>query len=343
MIDRAARRSRTMVCLISALPALASLAGCSAPVSSRVQGYVEGEFVYVASPLPGELETLAVQRGTEVKHGDLLFSLESVAEEAARREAERRLAQAHANWEDAKKGQRPSEIQSLEAQLKQAEAALQFSLREVARMEKLIATDAISEDALDRARSTRDQNQERVMQLQADLKTAQLGSRSDQIEAAEANVRAQEAALAKAEWDLEQKRQIATQGGVVFDTLYRVGEWVAAGSPVVAILPPENIKVRCFVPEERIGSIRLGETARVTVDGVAQPFVGKVGFISPRAEFTPPVIYSRESRSKLVFMVEVLFDRETAAKLHPGQPVDVEFGDAAGKDGGQDGRAIYGE
>ena len=134
MIGHAARRSRTMVCLIGALSALASLPGCSAPVSSRVQGYVEGEFVYVASPLAGELETLAVQRGTEVKRGDLLFSLESEAEEAARREAERRLAQARASWEDAKKGQRPSEIQSLEAQLKQAEAALQFSLREVARM-----------------------------------------------------------------------------------------------------------------------------------------------------------------------------------------------------------------
>jgi HlyD family secretion protein len=162
--------------------------------------------------------------------------------------------------------------------------------------------------------------------LEADLETARLGSRTDQIAAAEADMRAQSAALEKTEWDLAEKRQAAPQAGLVFDTLYREGEWVAAGRPVVVLLPPENIKVRAFVPEPMIGSVRVGQSAHVKVDGVAEPIVGKVSFISPKAEYTPPVIYSQESRAKLVFMIEMVFDPETAAKLHPGQPVDVELG-----------------
>ena len=83
--------------------------------------------------------------------------------------------------------------------------------------------------------------------------------------------------------------------------------------------------MRAFIPETRVGSIHYGNIARVKVDGVKDSFVGKVSYISPRAEYTPPVIYSRETRAKLVFMVELIFDAQAAANLHPGQPVDVEF------------------
>lgn len=311
---------------ISTLIALLILTSCSREESDRVQGYVEGEFVYVASPLAGALEKLRVQRGDQVKEGDPLFALESAREIAARDEAKRRLVQARANLEDAKKGRRPSEIESIEAQLKQARAALTFSEKEFERHEKLVQSGARAVQDFDRARATRDQDRQRVAQLEADLRTARLGSRVDQIEAAEANVRAQEAALARAEWDLWQKEQAAPQAGLVFDTLYRKGEWVAAGRPVVALLPPQNIKVRAFVPETRVGKIQPGDRVRVTVDGLPEPFIGRVSFISPRAEYTPPVIYSRESRRKLVFMIEAIFDPRTAAKLHPGQPVDVAFG-----------------
>lgn len=302
-----------------------ALAGCSSPDPNRVQGYVEGEYVYVASPLGGALESLYVQRGTRVKAGDPLFALDSTPETAARDEAERRLAQGRANLEDAKKGKRPSEIESVEAQLRQAQASLAYWEKELIRQERLTPTAAAALQDLERARSMRDQDRQHVAQLQADLQTARLGARADQVVAAEANVRALEAALTKAEWDLAQKRQAAPQTGLVFDTLYRPGEWVAAGRPVVAILPPENIKVRAFVPESRIGTIKAGQPVQVTVDGVAQPLAGRVSFISPKAEFTPPVIYSRESRTKLVFMVEAVFDTQTAADLHPGQPVDVHF------------------
>ena len=305
----------------------ALLAGCSQANPQRVQGYVEGEYVNVSSPLAGALEKLFVLRGQQVKEGDPLFRLECGLETAMRDEAQQRLAQAQANLADAKKGKRPSEIESIEALLNQAQSALELSEKVLVRQEALLRTKAVSDEEVDRARTTRDQDKKRVAQLTADLATARLGARDDQIKAAEEEVKARQAALAKADWDLSQKQQAAPQAGLVFDTLYREGEWVAAGRPIVQLLPPENVKVRAFVPQAQVSRIQYGDSIKVFVDGVPEPFVGKVTFISPKAEYTPPVIYSRESREKLVFMIEARFEPPLAAKLHPGQPVDVRVGE----------------
>jgi HlyD family secretion protein len=251
---------QTLFTIAVGLASLLHLAACERADGDRVQGYVEGEFVYVAAALPGALESLSVQRGAQVNRGDPLFVLDSTAEKAAR---------------------------------DQARAALTLSEKEFARLEALARANLIAMADLDRARAARDQDRER---------------------------------LVKAEWDLAQKRQSAPQAGLVFDTLYREGEWVAAGRPVVALLPPQNTKVRAFVPENRVATIHPGDPVRVTVDGVSGPVAGKISFISPKAEYTPPVIYSREVRDKMVFMIEMVFDPAIAAKLHPGQPVDVEFG-----------------
>ena len=317
---------KTLHCISIASLLVVCLASCDKAASGKLQGYVEGEYVYVASPYAGELQKLAVSRGAEVKKGDPLFTLENTIEKAARDEASKRLAQAQANLEDIRKGKRPTEIASLEAQVAQAKSALDLSRKTLSRQQELTRGGAGSIDDLDRARSTNDQNEQRLAQLEADLKTARLGARADQISSAEAEVHAREALLEKTEWDLTQKAQKATQDGLVFDTLYREGEWVAAGKPVVVILPPANIKVRTFIPQERISTLHQGDAMKVTVDGINSPFTGKISFISPQAEFTPPVIYSKENREKLVFMVEIVFDPMSAAKLHPGQPVDVQPG-----------------
>lgn len=303
-------------------------AGCNpAPsASGKVQGYVEGEFVYIAAPLPGRLETLFVQKGTQVKAGEPLFELENVQEKSALNEARLRLVQLRAQLADARKGKRPTEIESGTAQLNLAQVALQFSEKELARQEKLLAARVVPAQEVDRLRSLRDQERQRVTQLKAELGTAKLGLRGDQVAAVEASMRAVEASLTRSEWDLAQKRQISPTAGMVFDTLYRKGEWIAAGRPAVVLLPPQNTKVRAFVPQTLISTIHQGDRVRVIVDGAGTPFSGAVSFISPQAEFTPPVIYSRESRQKLVYMIEVGFDPATSAQLHPGQPVDVQFG-----------------
>ena len=301
------------------------LSACSSPSADIFHGYVEGEFIYVASPLPGTV-TLKVSKGSLVKKGEPLFALESEAERNSRDEAQRRLAQAQAVLQDAGKGLRPTEMAAVKAQLQQARSALSLAETEAGRQERLFLSAAVSKQSLDSARSARDQQQQLVARLEADLQTARLGARSDQLAAAKANVQALESVLARAEWELSQKSRRAPETAAVFDTLYRSGEWVAAGRPVVSLLPPESIKVRVYVPEGRLASIHPGDPVTVTVDGLKESFAGRVSFISPRAEYTPPVIYSRENRAKLVYLVEAAFPPENPGRLHPGQPVDLRFG-----------------
>ena len=301
------------------------VAGCSRDPGGELQGYAEGEFVYVAAPLPGTV-TLQVVKGARVKQGEPLFALESVAEMTARDEAGRRAAQARAALQDLRKGLRPTELAALQARLQEARAAMVLAEGELDRQEQLFRSGMVSAQDHDRAKSARDQQRQQVVRLAAELQTGRLGGRSDLVAAAEANVRALEAVLARAEWELSQKSKQAPVAGLVYDTLFRSGEYVTAGRPVVALLPPENIKVRVFVPEGQLASIHPGDPVEVSVDGVKESFSGRVSYISPRAEYTPPVIYSRESRAKLVFMVEATFPPEVAVRLNPGQPVSLRFG-----------------
>jgi HlyD family secretion protein len=147
------------------------LAGCAPAPPDAFQGYIEGEYVYVAAPLGGQLTNLAVSRGVEVRAGQLLFQLEGEAEAAAVREAEQRAAQARARLENLRKGRRPSEIASLEAQLKAAEASLRLANLELERRLKLKESQVITPEELDTARSRRDADQEQAAALSADLET----------------------------------------------------------------------------------------------------------------------------------------------------------------------------
>jgi HlyD family secretion protein len=318
-------RQRIFISTFSFVLAAFFIAGCSPNASNVFQGYIEGEYVYVASPLGGALTNLAVARGDEVKAGQLLFELERGSEAAAVQQAEKNLAQAQSQLDDLNKGKRPTEIASLAAQLERARASLKLSAADLVRREQLSGADVVSREELDRARAQHDADQAQVDQLTADLETAKLGGREDVVRAAEAAVESQKAALDKARWSFDQKQQFAPTNALVQDTLYRAGEWVAAGNPVVELLPPANIKVRFFVPQAVLPRIKPGQTVTVTFDGGPRAYSATVNYISAQAEFTPPVIYSRENRSKLVFMVEAKFSLVDAIGLRPGQPVDVEL------------------
>jgi HlyD family secretion protein len=301
------------------------LSACGDADPGGYSGYVEGEYVRVASPFAGELTLLQVKRGDTVASGAPLFALEQDNEKAAREEAQARVRQAEAKLADLNKGKRPQELESARAQLAQAEANLRLSNAELKRSQELLASGFISAAKLDEVRSAEQRDQARVNQLKADLAVARLAARPDEIAAASAEAKGARDALAQAEWRLQQKSQTATQTGLVADTLYQQGEWVPAGSPVVSMLPAQNVKVRFFVPESRLGALRVGQAVRIRCDGCAQPVEATLTFIAPEAEYTPPVIYSRENRAKLVFMVEARPRAEQAMSLHPGQPIVAEL------------------
>jgi HlyD family secretion protein len=127
-----------------------------------------------------------------------------------------------------------------------------------------------------------------------------------------------------ANWRLSQRRVTAPVTARVADVLARPGETMAAGAPVISLLPPGNIFVRFFVPETDLAKIHLGDRVGIICDSCPQDLSGTVSFIAPQAEYTPPVIYSDETRAKLVFMIEARPPRERATVLNPGQPVTVQ-------------------
>jgi HlyD family secretion protein len=260
--------------LVVGLAVVLLAAGCTPNASNVFQGYIEGEYVYVASPFGGTLTNLAVARGDEIAGGRLLFGLERGSEAAMLAEATKNLSRAQAS-------------------LALSEAA--FTRRVQLRKDQGV----ISAEELDQAQAQRDADQ--------------------------AQVEAQTAALDKAQWSFDQKQQFAPTNAQVHDTLYRVGEWVVAGNPVVELLPPANLKVRFFVPQAVLPKIKPGEAVSVTFDGGPHAYPATINYISTKAEFTPPVMYNRENRSKLVYMVEAKFASADASDLRPGQPVDVEL------------------
>jgi HlyD family secretion protein len=308
-----------------ALTTVLFLIGCKPAAPQVFPGYIEAEYVHLAAPLPGTLESLHVVRGQSVVSNALIAILEHQAEAATLKEAEHRLAQARARLDDLTKGRRPSEIAALEAQLDQALHALQLSESELIRRQLLYDTRVIPIEELDRARTRRDSDQARIAQLNAEIETAQLGARPDEIRAAEADFEASKATLARTKWAVDQKTLRAPVAGTIHDTLYRTGEWVAAGKPVVSLLPPENVKARFWVPQNRLPDFRPGRTVSLHLDGVVEPFAATVNYVSTQAEFTPPVIYSQTTRAKLVFMIEAAPAPDQTPLLRPGQPIDVRL------------------
>ncbi|KWK77446.1 HlyD family secretion protein [Burkholderia ubonensis] len=302
-----------------------ALAACGQRADERAtyQGYVEGEFVYLSSSQSGTLAQLAVQRGQSVAENTPAFALEAVDETAALQQAQHQLAAAQAQLADLRTGKRPPEVNVTKAQLAQAVAQAGKAADQLARDERQYRAGGISAQQLDDSRTAARTSAAQVRELRSQVDVARLPGRSQQIAAQAAQVDAAQAAVAVAQWKLDQKRVAAPAAGRVYDTLYRLGEWVQAGSPVVQMLPPQNVKVRFFVPEAAVASLAPGRAVAIHCDGCAADVPARITYVSSQAEYTPPVIYSNESRTKLVFMIEARPAVADAPKLHPGQPVAV--------------------
>lgn len=310
--------ARAVPILLAAL-----LASCRPPAPGAWQGYVEADYVRVASPLGGTLLECPVQRGSQVRAGDPLFRLESEAERAAVEEARRRRDQAAARLENLRKGRRPAELDIIAARVAQVGADLALAESELSRRERLLRDGAGTPAEADLARARRDALRATLEGAEAEMATARLGGRDDEVRAGEADLAAADAALARAGWALDRKSMAAPADAVVHDTLFRPGEFVPAGQPVVSLLPPANLHVRFFVPEPEAAGLALGGEVEVHVDGRSVPLRGTVRHRATQPEFTPPVIYSREARSRLVFRFEAALASEAVVSLAPGQPVDV--------------------
>jgi HlyD family secretion protein len=308
--------------LLAFAVALSATAGCHRE-RGHFQGYIEAEYVYVSAPVGGTLLKRPVDRGNVVKAGQELFFLEKEREVAAQAEARERLAKATSRLEDLQKGRRPSEIAALEAKIADAKAAQALAIKERDRVNQLAKTNAVAKRDYDEAHAQFSRASASLEEANAQLITAKLGAREDEVAGATADMKSQEHALAQATWQVDQKTQRATFGGSVVDTFFEEGEMVAAGAPVLSLVSPDRLKLRFYIPEPQLSLVRVGSRVSIRADGKHDAVQAEVSFISPQAEFTPPVIFSRESRAKLVFLAEAKLQSPADASLNPGQPVDV--------------------
>ena len=303
--------------------ALILLAGCGDKPSGRLLGYVEGDYVYAAAESSGRIATLAVKRGDHVEAGAPLFTLDWTREQAVLTQAEADLAQAKAKLTDLTKGNRPEEIAVIQAQLDSAKASLKLSEPRVQRRRELVKSNIVGVEQVDEAEAAILEDRNKIAEMEARLNVAKLPARDDALVAAEMAVAADEQAVKAAQWDVDHRQVTAPAAGFVQDVYYRVGEMPMQGQAVIQLLPPANVKLRLYVGEPELGGYKIGDQLRVYCDGCAPNLTAHVSFISHDAEFTPPVIYSRESRAKLVYLIELQPD-DPSQPWHPGQPIEAD-------------------
>ncbi|MFU8797996.1 MAG: HlyD family secretion protein [Gammaproteobacteria bacterium] len=237
------------------------LVGCSGENEHQAQGYVEGKFTYLSTPLSGQLKQLSVERGASVQSGALIFTLDAESEQA---------------------------------QLTQLKSALWLAEQTLIRNHDLYRKKAVPKAVVDHAKSQYDQTKAQVKQAQ---------------------------------WAVDQKLFTAPKSAQVFDTYYLSGEFVPAGRPIVSLLAPEDIKIIFYISEPILSTLKLGNTVTIKCDGcpIDKPLSATIQFISPQNEYTPPVIFSTETRQKLVYRVEAAPAPYNATLFKPGQPITVLF------------------
>ncbi len=314
------QRLLVIVLLLVAVALIAALVLVPRLNRSRVlTGYVEGEALYLAAPVSGAVAQVYVQRGDRVKAGDRLFVVDPKQVAAQRQQAQAEVGAAQAQAQDARKGLRPVELAVYDANIAAAEARASDAAADMRRVQPLVRKGIYAPARLDDVRAALQTANAQLVAARRQRDAATLGAREGQVEAADSRVAQAQAGLSAADARLSDLAPVAPSDGRVEDVFFQKGEWSVANQPVLSLLPDDRIKLRFFVPEQSLAAYRIGAVVRFACDGCARGLSAKIIFVSPRPEFTPPVIYSREARDRLVYLVEA----RPSTRLNPGQPVDV--------------------
>ncbi|GAA0638355.1 HlyD family efflux transporter periplasmic adaptor subunit [Brevundimonas lenta] len=284
-------------------------------------GYVEGERVYLAAPVSGSVAALYVREGERVTAGGRTFLIDPQVQRAQADSAAAAVGAAEARAEDLRKGQREQELAVFDAELHAAQATQREAEAEFGRIEPLVRRGIFAPARLDQVRAARDAARAQTAAVRRRREVATLGARQDAVAQAEQQAAQAAGGLTEANVRLGQLAPLAPGTARVEEIFYRPGEWAAANQPIMALLPDQEVKLVFFVPQAEMALYRPGRTVRFGCDGCASEGTARITWVSPRPEFTPPVLYSKGSRDRLVYRVEAL--PANAASLNPGLPVDV--------------------
>lgn len=312
---------------LCAVPLVSWLFASCEPPMPFATGYVEGNYVQIAPVATAQILALTVTSGDRVASGQLLVALERRDAEIALAQAEAALSRADSQLANLRQGKRPEEIRVIEASLASARAQAGEARRTADRLLDLAARGVATETQRDDASTAAEVAEARVTEIEANLAVAQLPARPDEIAASEAALREATAARDHARWQLEKRNLTAPADGVITDVIRRPGEIATAGQPVLSLLPDGAVRLRLYVPEAAIARIAPGSQLSVHCDGCPPDLVATISYIADGPEFTPPVIYSVDSRQKLVYLVEAT--PVDGSSLKPGQIVDIDLPEPA--------------
>ena len=287
------------------------------------QGYIEVDWHYVAAPQAGWLASSSLKRGDLVAKGDVLFELDNELQQAQLEQAQANARQAQSSAADISKGARPAEINVLQAQLDQAQANFERAKSERDRVLPLVERDIEAKVRGDQVNAEYARTKAAVVAAQEAINVAKLAGRQDAVLAAQSAKASADAAVAAAKWQVQQRTIAAPIDAKVEDVFYTAGEYVVAGSPVLALYSDQALLAHFFVSQAQLPTLKVGQTVWVSSDGLAKPIKAQIAFVAATPEFTPPIIYSVGSREKLVFRVEAKLT--SADGLHAGLPVQISL------------------
>ncbi|MCX7305582.1 MAG: HlyD family efflux transporter periplasmic adaptor subunit [Hyphomicrobiales bacterium] len=310
--------------LFCSIPLAASLFSACAGSPPLAVGYVEGDFVLLAPIEVAQVQSISVKRGDRVLAGARVAEMETDDASIAVAQAQAALAQAQAQLANLQIGKRPEEIAALDSVRRSAEAEASEKRRVLARASDLLKRGIATQAEFDEAQTAVEVAEAKINQAEANLAVGNLPARPEEIKAAESQVRQADTALAQANWRLTKRTLTAPSDGRVDDVIRNPGDVGGPSAPVISMLPDGAVKLSVFVPEASFSRVAVGKVLNVRCDGCPQGLQARISFVSPDPEFTPPVIYSLETRQKLVYLVEARPIGEDSP-LQPGQIVDVEL------------------
>jgi len=285
-------------------------------------GNVDIREVELSFRVPGRLQTLYFDEGDGVTAGELVAEIDPEPYRAAFAVADARVQQAQANLDKLEAGSRPQEVARARAAVREAQAAYDDAQRELKRQIGLLATGASSEKARDSARARRDETAATLASAREALALAEEGFRSEEIEAARADLAAARAQRDLSETQLEDTKLSAPSDGTLIARIREPGSMLGAGTPVYSLSLRDPIYVRAYVDEPHLGALVPGAEVQITHDSSDRVYDGQIGFISPRAEFTPRSVETTELRTDLVYRLRIVV-RNADPGLRQGMPVTV--------------------
>ena len=304
---------------------LSFIPGMGQPAVPSWNGYVEDDYVYAAAASAGQISSIAVSEGQLVKKGDVLFVLESSQQQAQVDATRAQADAAQANLANLQSGSRPEEIAVIETQLQKAQADLALAQQTLSRATDLFRKGSAPQSDVDNATSAVESATSAVATLKAQIAVAKLPARSPQQDAAQAQLVAAQAQAAQAEAALADRTVTAPEDARIEKLFFKAGEVANAGTPVASLNGAQSLKVIFYLNEADRQKFALGDVVQISCDGCAAGLTATISHFASDPQYTPPIIYSRDERNRLVFETEAVLEQQNG--ILPGQPVTIERAD----------------